>query len=148
MDLEVPSQSTRRWWQVTPPARAMSRLIGPLLLSCLFNVGCWMWSNDTARIKIIFTDADRSHRVENVSAIVGADKFFWGKIDAGEVETVTLKPGPSEDWQLTLFYTLNGAQKIWESPRFAVGKGYRIEIKIDPQGAVTHRHCFLPCNLD
>jgi hypothetical protein len=107
-----------------------------------------MMSNDTARVKIIFTDTNPAHRLDDVTVYVGGDKFFWGNIPANDVETVILSPGPSQDWQLTLFYSMDGGDKIWESPVFPNGKGYRIEIKIDAQGAVTERHCYLPCSLD
>jgi hypothetical protein len=107
-----------------------------------------MFSNDTARIKIIYTDPNPAHRLDNVTAIVGGEKFVWAYIPANDVESVIISPGSSQDWQLTLFYSMDGNDKIWESPVFPDGKGYRIEIKIDAQGAVTEHHCYLPCSLD
>jgi hypothetical protein len=128
--------------------REMPRQIGLWLLIILLSAGCRIWSNDTVRVKIVFTDPNPAHQLTNVTAIVADEKIWWAYIDGGETNTAILAPfSPSQDWQLTLFYDLDGKEKIWESPVFDDGKGYRIEIKIDAQGAVTHRSCFLPCSL-
>jgi hypothetical protein len=107
-----------------------------------------MLSNETARVKIIFNHPSPEHQLENVSVVVGVDKAFWGQMEANSAYTYILSPDSTPDWQLTMFYTLDGNRKIWESPLFPKGKGYRIEIKIDAQGDVTERHCYLPCSLD
>jgi hypothetical protein len=122
--------------------------VGLTLLISFLCAGCRALSNDTARVKIIFIDPNPAHRVEDVTVFVGLDKIFWGKIQANGVKSAILDPGSTEDWQLTMFYKLDGNKKIWESQRFPAGKGYRIEIKIDAQGAVADRHCYLPCSLD
>lgn len=114
----------------------------------MLGAGCNMFSNDTARIKIIFTDPNPEHRLDNVTIYVGGDKMFWGILPANDAHSAILSPGPSEDWQVNMFYTLDGTNKLWESPAFPTGKGYRIEIKVDAQGAVTKHHCYLPCSLD
>jgi hypothetical protein len=125
-----------------------SRRIGLCLLVSMLSAGCWMMSNDTVRVKIIFTDPNPAHRLTDVTVFSGGDKFSWPDIAAGEIETVTLGPGPTDNRQPILLYTLDGDRKSWDGPNVDMGKGYRIEIKIDAQGAVTHRHCYLPCSLD
>lgn len=99
------------------------------------------------KIKIAFTDQTPAHQLANISVIVGSDKYFWHTIAAGKVETVTLRPGATDNKQLTLLYTLDGQQKSWDGPKVDVGAGYKIEIKIDAHGFVRHRHCILPCSM-
>ena len=132
----------------TPWIRDISRHIGLWLFVGSLSVGCGMWGNDTVKVRILFTDTNSTRRLTDVSVIVGSDRFFWHNIVAGIVETVTLRPGARDDRQMTLLYTLDGQQKSWDSPKFDVGRGYRIEIKIDAHGTVTYHHCILPCHLD
>ena len=135
-------RSTGSW------VRDLPRHIGFWLLVGSLGAGCGIWGNDTVKVRIIFTDTNPLRRLTNVSVIVGSDKFFWHTIAPGTVETVTLTPRARDDRQMTLLYTLNGLQKSWDGPKFDVGTGYRMEIKIDAQGKVAHRHCILPCRLD
>ncbi len=123
------------------------RLLSLWLLICTLIAGCGNWSNDTVKIRIVFTDNNPTHQLTNVSIVVGSDKYFWRTIAAGKVETVTLRPSATDDRQMTLLYTLEGQQKSWDGPKFDVGTGYRIEIKIDAHSFITHRHCILPCSI-
>jgi len=118
------------------------------LIVSSFSVGCGIWGDNTVKVKLVFTETNPARRLTDISVIVGSDKFFWRDLAAGKVETVTLMPGPRDDRQLTLLYTLDGEQKSWDSPKFDLGAGYRIEIKVNAHGTVTHRYCILPCNLD
>ena len=119
---------------------------------CLFvstlSTGCSLWDNTAVKVKIAFTETNDLQQLANVSVIAGGEKFFWHYLDAGEVKTVTLAPGPRNDRQLTVLYRLDGEKKVWEGPKFSWGTGYRIEVNIDGRGNVTHRHCLLPCRLD
>lgn len=100
------------------------------------------------KARILFTDTNSTRRLTDVSVIVGSDKFYWHNIVAGKVKTASLRPGARDDRQMPLLYTLDGQQKSWDSLKFDVERGFRIEIKIDAYGTVTHRHCILPCHLD
>lgn len=148
MILTVPPQLVPRLQSISSWVRNMPRKIGLWLFVGLLSAGCGVWGNDSVKVKIIFTDTNPMRRLTNVSVIVGSDKYFWHHITTGTVETVTLMPDPKDDRQMTLLYTLDGKQKSWDSPKFNVGEGYRIEIKIDSDGAITHRYCILPCRLD
>lgn len=119
-----------------------------IIFFILFIAGCALLSSDSIKVNIEFASTTTFQKITDVSVIVGSDKFFWQEITAGEVETVTLMPGPNDDRQLTLLYTLDGQQKSWNSPKFELGKGYRIWVKVDSLGKVTERHCLLPCSLD
>lgn len=113
-----------------------------------FITGCSLWDNTTVKVKITFIETNTLQKVTDVTVFAGGDKFSWYDLTAGEVETITLKPGDHNDRQLILIYRLNGEKKVWEGPKFSWGTGYRIEVNIDGRGNVTHRHCLLPCRLD
>jgi hypothetical protein len=147
MDLAVRPQPMHSLRSTASWIRDLPRYIGLWLFVSSLSAGCGIWGNNTVKVRILFTDANPTHRLTDVSVIVGSDKFFWHNIVAGIVETVTLRLGARDDRQMTLLYTLNGQQKSWDSPKFDVGRGYRIEIKIDAHGTVAYHHCLLPCRL-
>ena len=118
---------------------------------CLFvsvlSAGCSLWDNTAVKIKVTFAETNALQQLTDVTVFAGGDKFFWHYLDAGEVQTITLKPGHRNDRQLILIYWLDGEKKVWKGPKFNWGTGYRIEVNIDGRGNVTHRHCLLPCSL-
>jgi hypothetical protein len=148
MNPTVPLQPTRFLQSTTSRASGIPVRIALYLLVSALSAGCCMWGNNPVKVKLAFTETDPLRRLTDVSVIVGSDKFFWHDLSAGEVETVTLMPGPQDDRQLTLLYTMDGEQKSWDGPKFNLGTGYRIEIKVDARGTITYRHCILPCSLD
>jgi len=133
----------------TPKTLAL-RIGGQMAIAlCLSALtGCNAWSNDGVEATVVFSGKDSAAEPSEVRVIVGSDKFYFGQLTAGGEDKVTLKPRPEDDRQLTLLFTLNGEQKSWDGPKFAMGVGYRIIMTIDPLGKVVDRHCILPCQLD
>lgn len=133
---------------------ATSRIHSVLLWAtfCLwvsvFGAGCRVWGDDVVKIRIVFTETDPAKQLTDLAVFSGADKYSWYVLAAGEAKTINLLPGPRNNRQLVLLYTLDGEKKSWEGPKFPFGTGYRIEVKIDARGTVASRHCVLPCSLD
>ena len=119
----------------------------PCLFVSAFSAGCSLWDNTAVKVKVTFTETNALRQLTDVTVFAGGDKFSWYDLTAGEVETITLQPGPRNDRQLILIYWLDGEKQVWEGPKFSWGTGYRIEVNIDGRGNVTHRHCLLPCSL-
>lgn len=114
----------------------------------LSGAGCGKWSDDRVEVEVAFGATGPAQVLTDVSVIVGSDKFYWTRLAPGQVEAVTLRPDPRDEKQLTLLYSLNGQQQSWDGPRFAPATSYRIKIRVNADGTVTHRSCILPCKLD
>jgi len=118
-----------------------------LLVLSLALAGCRVLGNDVVKVTVIFAASGGDRQVTELTAVVGSDKSSWPSLNAGAQKSVNLLPGPDDDRQLTLLYTVNGDKRSWDGPKIAAGAGYRIEITIDANGHVSSRHCILPCSL-
>lgn len=113
-------------------------------LTILSMFGCYFFRSDVNKyiVKVRFNSGEK---LENVSAVVGADKFWWTSFDAGEEKTVNLFSDKNAVNNLTLLYTLGGRQRTWESANFAENADYQINVTIDSAGNVAENSCQLPC---
>lgn len=117
------------------------------LLATSLISGCGPWGNHVVKVKVINTDTDPTHKLTEVKVLEGGEKYIWHTMISGRVASVTLIPDSSAPRQLTLSYIMNGKTIEWKGPGFKPDTGYSIELKIDAHGAVTERHCLLPCEL-
>jgi hypothetical protein len=117
------------------------------VLTILLMFGCNYFRSDVNKyvVNIKFSGGVNGEKPESVSAIVGADKFWWTSLEAGEEKTVNLFSDKNAVNNLTLLYTLGGKQKNWESANFAENSDYQINITIDSEGSVTENSCRMPC---
>ena len=109
--------------------------------------GCNYFRSDVNKyvVNIKFSGGANGEKPESVSAIIGADKFWWTSLEAGEEKTVNLFSDKNAVNNLTLLYTFGGRQKTWESTNYAENADYRINLTIDSEGSVTENSCRLPC---
>lgn len=117
------------------------------VLTVLLMFGCNYFRSDVNKyaVNIKFNGGASGEKPESVSAVIGADKFWWSSIEAGEEKTVNLFSDKNAVNSLTLLYTLGGRQKTWESANFAENSDYQINLTIDSEGNVTESSCRLPC---
>jgi len=103
---------------------------------------------DVVEATVVFNGNIAVPLITDVKVIAGSDKFHWPRLASGEKDSVTLKPEPDDDRQLTLLFTIAGQQKSWTGPQVGNRVGYRLIMTIGPDGQVAGRHCLLPCRLD
>ena len=109
---------------------------------------CDVADQSRVAVGVAFVAPAGTRPVTDLSLIVGGEKFFRHRLDAGGRTAVTLDPGPSAERQLTVLYTLDGRRRVWEGPRVDAGKGYAIDLTIDRGAAVRWRACLRSCRLD
>lgn len=85
--------------------------------------------------------------IEELSALVGGEKSFEGRLLTGAQRQGTFAPGPKDDRQLHLLFRESGRRRIWLGPPVPVGVDYRIEVTLMDGHVVRFRHCQLPCEL-
>jgi hypothetical protein len=66
---------------------------------------------------------------------------------ANRTETITLQPGQNSLSQLTLFFTFNGKERVWEGADLSRGVSYNVKLLIDSEGNVREEYCIMPCDL-
>ena len=117
------------------------------VLAILLMFGCNYYRSDVNKyvVNIKFSGGANVEKLESISAIIGADKFWWTSLEAGEEKTVNLFSDKNAVNNLTLLYTLGGTQKTWESANYAENSDYRIKLTIDSEGSVTENSCRMPC---
>lgn len=117
-------------------------------LSVLIS-GCNFFKSDVNEyvVTVKFVGVESGSRLENVSAIIGADKFWWASFAENEENTATLYTKKNPSTNLTLIYTVNGSERSWESADFSEGEGYRVRLEIDAKGSVKENFCKMPCRL-
>lgn len=94
-------------------------------------------------------EARQGHeQIQDLSAIVGGEKFYLGSLQPGEKRHGSFQPGPADDHQLHLLFHEAGQRRYWLGPAVAANVGYRIEVKLLDGHAIRFRHCALPCALD
>jgi len=121
-------------------------LVVPLLVISLM-FGCNYFRTDVNKytVTVKFNGSSTGAKLENVSAIIGSDKFWWTSFEDGEEKNVNLFSDKNAVNNLTLLYTFGGEQRSWESAEFAENAGYRINLIVDSSGNVTEKSCKLPC---
>ena len=80
----------------------------------------------------------------DIRVISGGDKVYIKQIHSGADKRVTLNPGRTSDYQITLFYTLLDDPTIWSSDRLPAGTDYFVEVSVTREG-VKARYCAQPC---
>lgn len=115
----------------------------------ILMIGCNFFRSDVNEyvVTVKFVGDESGKRLENVSAIIGADKFWWASFDNNEENTVTLSTKKSPSTNLTLLYTISGEKRSWESDEFSESDSYRIKLEIDASGSVKEDICKMPCRL-
>lgn len=115
----------------------------------VLTIGCNFFRTDVNEyvITVKFAGGESGKRLENVSAIIGADKFWWTSFVKDEENTVTLSTKKNPSTNLTLLYTISGEKRSWESDEFSEIDSYRIKLEIDADGAVKENICKMPCRL-
>ena len=115
---------------------------------CLLLGACDVADQSRVAVGVAFVAPAGARPLTDLSLIVGGEKFFRHRLDAGGRTAVTLDPGPSAERQLTVLYTLDGRRRVWEGPRVDAGKGYAIDLTIDAGAVVRWHECLRPCRLD
>lgn len=115
-----------------------------LLILTMF--GCNYFRSDVNKyaVNVKFTNSG-GEKLEAVSVIIGADKFWWASIEAGEEKSVNLFSDKNSVNNLTLLYKINGREQTWESPKFEENADYKINLTIDSNGFIDENSCRLPC---
>lgn len=115
-----------------------------------FWSGCNYFRSDVNKyaLTIKFAPANAEDKLENVSAIVGADKFWWASFRQDEEQKINLFTKKNPGTNLTLLYSINGQQQTWESSNFSENDSYRINLEIDSKGGVKEKICQMPCELN
>lgn len=123
------------------------------MLACFF-LGCdHLWRTDVVKARIHYTATDPGDKLTEVYLYAGAGNISWVDIAAGEIVSATLVYDsemirvPGHRVVVALVYKLDGKRYDWDGLLFPHGMGYRIELTIDAEGAVTYRCCILPCRL-
>lgn len=118
----------------------------PLLIFFVM-FGCHYFRSDVNKytVSVKFINPGGA-KLEAISVIVGADKFWWASFEAGEEKSVNLYSDKTAVNNLTLLYKISGREKTWESANFAENADYRINLAIDSNGFVTEDSCRLPCS--
>ena len=121
-------------------------LVLPLVI-VLLMFGCNYLRSDVNKyvVNVRYDGGANSVKPESVSVVIGADKFWWSSIEAGEEKNVTLFSDKNAVNNLTLLYTFDGKQKTWESANFAENADYKINLTIDLTGVVAENSCRMPC---
>ena len=114
-----------------------------LLSNCRFQRGEF----NNYYLKIKFTPNNKNAELKGVSAVIGADKFWWSDIAPGEEKIITLSTKNNPVISLVLLYSINGQKKDWESDNLQENADYRFFLEIDAEGVVKERFCRLPCEL-
>ena len=109
----------------------MMRYYFPLLLAL---VGC---APDGQEVEVAIVNSTGAALAE-VCVISGGDKFYFGPVVVGTKERVTLYPGETSDYQVTLFYTLIDQKVVWESDHLLPGNDYFVDINISQGGVRAH----------
>lgn len=119
------------------------------LIFSVFLIGCRSLSADVNNyyLTVKFNSSNKNSELKNVSAVIGTDKFWWSDIKANEEKKITLSTGKNPVNNLSLFYYINGQEKIWQSENLAEDADYRFTLEIDAAGTVKERFCRLPCEL-
>lgn len=118
------------------------------LLSVLVS-GCYLFRPNVSQyvVTVKFVGGETGMQMENVSAIIGSDKFWWASFAENEENTATLYTKKNPSTNLTLIYTVNGSEHSWESADFSEGDSYRVRLEIDEKGRVKENFCKMPCRL-
>jgi hypothetical protein len=130
--------------------RSGKKIFIMLGLLAAFWSGCNYFRSDVNKyaLTIKFAPANAEDKLEDVSAIVGADKFWWAEFRKGEEQKIDLFTKKNPDTNLTLLYSINGQKQTWESPSFSENGSYRINLEIDSKGGVKEKICQMPCELN
>jgi hypothetical protein len=96
-------------------------------------------------VKVRLTN-DAPRALENLRVFAGADKSSWPTVAPGQSVGVNLRPD-GEPPQLTMSFSVGRLPYSWRGPELAKGTGYALDLHIAGDGAVTERHCPLPCSL-
>jgi len=117
------------------------------VLAIFIMFGCQYFRSDVNKysVNVKFDGGANGEKLEAISVIIGADKFWWTSFEANEEKSVNLFSDKNAVNNLTLLFTLGGKQKTWESANFAENADYRIDLKIDSIGNITENSCRLPC---
>lgn len=84
--------------------------------------------------------------MENVSAIVGGDKFWWPSFSANEEKVATLFSSKAAANNVTLLYSIGGKQRSWEGAALAQHDvNYEIKLTVNAAGVVSERTCPSTC---
>ena len=115
----------------------------------IMTIGCSFFRTDVNEyiVAIKFVGNESAERLENVSAIIGADKFWWESFQKNEKNTVTLSTKKNSSTNLTVLYTISGEKRSWESVEFSESDSYRIELEINASGDVKENICKMPCRF-
>jgi hypothetical protein len=103
--------------------------------------GCLSGSDVHARLTVA---TDARSRISDVRLVAGSDKDWWPMVSPGESVRTALRTGGG-DTQLLVQFTLRGERMQWHGPALGEDAGYRIAVEVDGDGAVSERHCKLPC---
>lgn len=123
------------------------KILAAPLLAISLMLGCNYFRTDVNKylVNVKFDGGANEEKLEKVSVIIGADKFWWSYFEEGEEKSVTLFSDKNAVNNLTLLYTFGGNERSWESADFAEDTGYRINITVNSLGKVSEVFCKLPC---
>jgi hypothetical protein len=119
-------------------------LPGALAIACLvfWWEGGFLSGSDVQARLAVATNAPSA--ISDVRLVAGGDKKWWPTVSPGESVRTALRTGGG-DTQLLVQFTLRGERIQWRGPALGEDAGYRIAVEVDRDGAVSERHCKLPC---
>lgn len=118
-----------------------------LMFAAISLISCNQFYRDANRYFVSVKYVGGEGSLENVSVVIGSDKFWWSRFDRNEEKAVVLSAEKSEGLALVLLYTLNGKPKTWESSELSANRSYRVELEIDGAGVVKEKFCEMPCRF-
>lgn len=122
---------------------AVRALLSFAVLTLVGLFGCGR--NDT-QIQVTYEAPRGSPPIEHLRVYVGASKSSWPVLQPQQAVAVSLSPsGELPDPSMT--FELGGRKHDWRGPSLRNGAAYRFDVRILHTGAVTERHCILPCDL-
>ena len=84
--------------------RTIANLFVAVFLGTL--TGCHRGSTIEYAITVRYDGETRADPIENVRVVIGTDKFWWPRINAGEEKSVTLRPTANSADDLTVLFAM------------------------------------------
>ena len=123
-------------------SRARPSVLLAVLYVALAGAACIRHEDLKVRV---FNDGPSTVELKNVLVFGGAEKAWWSTVAGASSVGTLLRPGGEP--QLSMTFVRAGRNLNWQGPALTPGNGYTVHIHVDSNGAVTERHCLMPCTL-
>ena len=109
--------------------------------------GCSGRNTVSYNVTVVYASGNTDPALKNVKVIAGGDKFWWPEIEAGGERSVDLSTKKGSEPSVTLFYTLNDEERVFETRSIGSDGNFELRLEISSDGSVSERSCREPCDL-